>query len=41
MEAAILKAFGSPLAMGALPDLALGTGEVVGDAAATVARLNG
>ncbi len=36
MKAAILKAFGSPLAIEALPDPALGTGEVIVDVAATV-----
>jgi len=35
MKAAILKAFGSPLAIEAAPDPALGTGEVVIDVAAT------
>jgi len=35
MKAAILKAFGSPLAIEALPDPALGTGEVIVDVVAT------
>lgn len=35
MKAAILKAFGSPLAIEALPDPVLGTGEVIVDVAAT------
>ena len=35
MKAAILKAFGSPLAVEALPDPVLGTGEVIVDVAAT------
>ncbi len=34
MKAAILKAFGSPLAIGTLPDPVLGTGEVIVDVAA-------
>ncbi len=35
MKAAILKTFGSPLAVGTLPDPLLGTGEVVVDVVAS------
>ena len=35
MKAAILKAWGSPLAIEALPDPVLGTGEVIVDVVAT------
>jgi len=35
MKAAILEAFGSPLAIRTLPDPALGTGEVIVDVVAT------
>ena len=34
MKAAILKAFGSPLAIGTMPDPVLGTGEVIVDVVA-------
>ena len=36
MKAAILEAFGSPLAIGTLPDPVLGTGEVIVDIVATI-----
>ena len=39
MKAAVLKAFGSPLAVETVPDPVLGTGEVIVDVAATRARL--
>src|SRR3977135_1326822 len=36
MKAAVLKAFGSPLAIETVPDPVLGTGEVIVDVAATL-----
>ena len=41
MKAAILKAFGSPLAIETMPDPVLGTGEVIVDVAALAPWLEG